>query len=134
MVNGANNSISELLLLSDSLYNANILGRSSAKKLLAFLPATTNPQEPNPRPHTFILIRCLLSGCRFCWTCSLFLPKSHPSSRAPLLLQLLGAIQCQASAGCTSLLLSHHVSQLPLPPPSLSFPPSHLQSLELILV
>lgn len=72
--------LSELLLLSDSLYNANILGRNSAKKLLAFLPATTNPQEPNSRPHTFILSWCLLSGCRFCWACSLSLPKLQPSS------------------------------------------------------
>jgi len=80
MVNQANNSISELLLLSDSLYNANILGRKSAKKLLAFLPAATNPQEPNPRPHTFILRWCLLSGCRFSWVYSLSFLKSQPSS------------------------------------------------------
>lgn len=57
-------AISERSLLSDSLCNANILRRNPAKELLAFLPATTNPQEPNPRPPTFTPSLGLLQALR----------------------------------------------------------------------
>lgn len=56
-------ALSLVLLLSNSLYNANILWKISAKKLLAFHPTTTNPQAPTPRPHALILSQGTASSC-----------------------------------------------------------------------
>lgn len=45
MMNRANSSYLNYSFSAAPFYNANILWKNSAKKLLAFHPATTNPQE-----------------------------------------------------------------------------------------
>lgn len=104
----------ELSLLSDSLSNANILRGNPAKELLAFLPAATNPQEPNPRPPTFSRSLCLLQALRSAGRVP-FLSPSH-SLAAQLLGQLFHGIRCRHSV-CTPI-PSHHKSQLPSTSPA----------------
>lgn len=110
----------ELSLLSDSLSNANILRGNPAKELLAFLPAATNPQEPNPRPPTFSRSLCLLQALRSAGRVPFLSPSR--SLAAQLLGQLFHGIRCRHSV-CTPV----------LPTTNPSSPPPHLQSLKLIL-